>query len=91
MKRINDIVVSKKDFYASKKAIPLNSVNANNISYRVKHNDDSYKYFIGVIRPRALCIILPQMCGYIKYFENGGKNMSFKIEKESVYLKYFEI
>ena len=31
------------------------------------------------------------MSGYIKYFENGGKNMSFKIEEESVYLKYAEI
>ena len=77
--------MSKKDFYASKQAIPLNLVNINNIvlSYRIKRNNDSYKYFIGylhdddVIRP--LCIILPQMSGYIKYFENGGKNMSFKI------------
>ena len=31
------------------------------------------------------------MCGYIKYFDNGRKNMSFKIEDESVYLKYTEI
>ena len=31
------------------------------------------------------------MSGYIKYFENGGKNMSFKIEDEDVYLKYNEI
>ena len=30
----------------------------------------------GVCSP--LCIILPQMSGWIKYFENGGKNMSFK-------------
>ena len=93
----NDIVVNKKDFHTSKKAIPLNLVNTKNIvvSYRVKHNDDSYKYFIGytnddgVIRP--FCVILPQMSGYIKYFENGGKNMSLKIEEESVYLKYTEI
>ena len=40
---------------------------------------------------RRLCVILPQMSEYIKYFENGGKNMSFKIEEESVYLKYAEI
>ena len=93
----NDIVVNKKYFHAFKKAIPLNSVNANSIviSCRVKHNDDSHKCFIGylhddgVIRP--LCIILPQMSGYITYFENGGKNMSFKIEEESVYLKYAEV
>ena len=89
--------MNKKDFYPSKKAIPLNLVNTNNIviSYRVKNNDDSYKYFIGylhddgVIRP--LCVILPQVSGYIKYFENGRKNMSFKIEEERVYLKYAEI
>ena len=31
------------------------------------------------------------MNGYIKYFDCGGKNMSFKIEGESVYLKHTEI
>ena len=85
----NDIAVNKKDFHSSKKAIHLNSVNTNNIliSYRVKHI--RYLHDDGVIK--ALCDILPQMSGYIKYFENGGKNMSFKIEEESVYLKYNEI
>ena len=37
---------------------------------------------------RPLCIVLTQMSEYIKYFENGGKNISFKIEDEDVYLKY---
>ena len=92
----NDIEINKKDSYASKKVIPLNLINVNNIiiSKRVKNNNDTSKYFIDylhddVIRP--LCVILPQMSGYIKYFENGGKNMSFKIEDEGVYLKYNEI
>ena len=31
------------------------------------------------------------MSGYIKCFDDGGKNMSFKIEYESVYLEYNEI
>ena len=44
--------------------------------YTSSHDED-------VIRP--LCIILPQMSGYIKYFDHGGKNMSFKIEDESVF------
>ena len=77
---------SKKDFYASKQAIPLISVHTKNIvvSCNVKHNDDRYKYFIGyshddVIRP--LCVILPQMSGYIKYFENGGKTCHLKLKK----------
>ena len=54
----------------------------------------SFKYFIGykdgnIIR--LLCIILPQMSGYIKYFEDKGKNVSFMIENESVLAKYNEI
>ena len=93
--KISDIVVNKK-IYGSKQASHLDSVNTNNVavSYRIKHNDGS-KYFIGyshdddVIRP--LCIILPRMSGYIKYFDNGGKNMSFRIEDERVCLKYTEI
>ena len=31
------------------------------------------------------------MSGWIKHFENGGKNMSFKIEDDEVYLKYNKI
>ena len=31
------------------------------------------------------------MSGYIKYFDDGGKNMSFKTEDESVYLEYNEM
>ena len=42
----------------------------------------SYLHDDDVIRP--LCIILPQMSEHIKYFDNVGKNMSFKSEDESV-------
>ena len=38
-----------------------------------------------------LCVILPQMNGYIKYFGDGGKNMSFVTDDEKVYEKYDEI
>ena len=90
--KFGDIVVNKKEFHASKQAIALNSVKTGKILvfYKFKHSDDSFKYFIvclhddDVIRP--LCIILPQMSGHIKYFDNGGKNISFKIEDESVYI-----
>ena len=82
----NDIEVNKKYIYASKQAIPLNLVNTNNIviSYKVKQSNDTYKYFISyphdddVIKP--LCVILPQMSGYIKYFENGGKTCHLKLK-----------
>ena len=64
------------------------------VSSRWKLNNTTYKYFRGylnndVIKP--LCIILPQMNGYIKYFEDGGKNMSFVTDDEKVYEKYNEI
>ena len=65
------------------------------VSSRWKLNDETYKYFCGylnndgIIRP--LCVILPQMNGYIKYFDDGGKNMSFVTNDEKVYEKYDEI
>ena len=64
------------------------------MSDKFKHIDDGCKYFIGykegkVVKP--LCIILPQMTGYIKYFENGGKNVSFVIKDDDVLDKYREI
>ena len=64
------------------------------ISEKFKHNDDGFKYLIGdkeddIIKP--LCIILPQMNGCIKYFENGGKIMSFVIKDDNVLDKYNEI
>ena len=92
-----DIEVTKKEFYDNKKVIPLSSVDINNIvvSNKTKHNNESSKYLIGYFNDvdsfNPLCIILPQMSGYIKYFENGGKNMSFKIEDDEVYIKYNQI
>ena len=61
------------------------------ISDKFKNSDEGFKYFIGyqddeIVKP--LCIILPQMSGYIKYFENGGKNMSFFIKDDKVWKKY---
>ena len=42
-----------------------------------------------VIQP--LCVILPRMSAYIKYFDDGGKNMSFVTDDEEFYKKYNEI
>ena len=63
-------------------------------SDKFKHSDEGFRYFIGykegeIIKP--LCIILPKIRGYIKYFENGGKNMSFIIKDDDVLGKYNEI
>ena len=94
--KFNNIKVNKKEFHKSKQPIDLMSVNVDQIvvSDKFKHNNEGFKYFIGyqegeIVKP--LCIILPQMSGYIKYFENGGKNMSFLIKDDEVWKKYEEI
>ena len=94
--KFGDKEVDKKEFYSSKKVILLDSVDLSKIvvSSRWKLNDATYKYFCGylnndVIKP--LCVILPQMSGYIKYFDNGGKNISFVTDDKKVYEKYDEI
>ena len=38
-----------------------------------------------------MCVILPQMSAYIKYFDDDGKNMSFVTDDKEVYKKYNEI
>ena len=94
--KFGDKEVDKKTFYSSKEALLLDSVDLSKIvvSSRWKLNDTTYKYFCGylnnyVIKP--LCVILPQMNGYIKYFDDGGKNMSFVTDDEKVCEKYDEI
>ena len=94
--KLGDKEVDKKEFYSSKQAVSLDSVNLSKIvvSNKWKINDTTYKYLCGylnndIIQP--LCVILPQMSGYIKYFDDGGKNMSFVTDDEEVYKKYNEI
>ena len=94
--KFGDKEVDKKKFYSSKEAILLDSIDLSKIvvSSRWKRNDVAYKYFCGylnnnVIKP--LCVILPQINGYIKYFEDGGKNMLFVTDDKKVYEKYNEI
>ena len=91
-----DKEVDKKEFYSSKQAILLDSTDLSKIvvSSRWKISDTKYKYFCGylnndVIQP--LRVILHQMRRYIKYFDDGGKNMSFVTDDKEIYEKYNEI
>ena len=87
--KFDNIRVNKKEFHKSKQSINLDLVNVDQmvVSDKFKHSDDGFKYFIGykegeIVKP--LCIILPQMSGYIKYLENGGKDMSFMVKNDIV-------
>ena len=88
--------INKKEFYSSKEAILLDSVDLNKIvvSKKWEIDDKTYKYFCGFLNSdviKTLCVILPQINGYIKYFDDGGKNMSFVTYDEKVYEKSNEI
>ena len=87
--KFDNIRVNKKEFHKSKQPIDLMSVNTEHIgtSDKFKHSDEGFKFFIGyqqdqIVKP--LCIVLPQMSGYINYFENGGNNMSFMVKDGNV-------
>ena len=92
----NDVEVDEKNVHVSKRPIALNSVRINKTVApdKFEHIDKLLKYFIGYKEYdiiRSLCIVLPQMSAYIKYFNNRGINMSFKIEDDNVLVKYNEI
>ena len=64
------------------------------VSSRCKINDTTYKVFCGYLNKisiKPLCVILPQVDGYFKYFDDGGKNMSFVTDDEKIYEKYNKI
>ena len=91
--KFGDKEANKKEFYSSKQAISLDSIDLSKIvvSNKWKINDTTYKYLCEYLNNdviQSLCLILPQMNGYIKYFDDGGKNMSFVTDDEEVYKKY---
>ena len=69
--KFDNIRLNKKEFHKSKQPIDLTLVNVDQrvVSDEFKHSDDGLEYFIGfkedeIVKP--LCIISPQMNGYIK-------------------------
>ena len=64
-------------------ALDLADTNEIVTSDKSERSDKDSKYFIcykddDIIRP--LCIVLPQMSGYIKYFYNSGKVCLLKLK-----------
>ena len=68
--KFGDKEVEKKEFYSSKEAILLDSIDLSKIiiSSKWKISDTRYKYFCGYLSNgviQLLYVILPQMSGYI--------------------------
>ena len=89
----DDKKINKSNFYKNKKLLSLNDIDAIKMLVSKKESygtKNSLKYFIGynddeVIRP--LCIILPQMIGYVKHFDSN-KTMFFKVSDNKLLKKY---
>ena len=73
--KFNNIILNKIKFHRSKEPIDLLHLDQIVVSHKFKHNDEGFKHFIGYLKGEIiepLCVILPQMSGYIKYFENDS-------------------
>ena len=88
--------IKKSNFYKNRKLFKIEGIDINNILVSKKElygTKNSFKYFIGyndenVIRP--LCIRLPQMIGYVKFFDSN-KTMFFKVNDNKLLKKYNKI
>ena len=82
----DDKKINKSNFYKNKNLFKLNAIDVNKILVAKKESysaKNSLKYFIGynaddVIRP--LCIILPQMIGYVMGKISNLLNIEFDSE-----------
>ena len=95
--KFGDKEVDKKEFYSSKQAISLDSVDLDKIvvSNKWKINETTYKYICGYLNNdviQSLCVILPQIHGYIKYvYYIRHDKVECKARRSSVVLRSKEL
>ena len=92
---VEDKKINKSNFYKNKNLFNIEDIDINNIEVSKKESYGTKnlpKYFIGYndddVRP--LCILLPQMIGYVKCFDSN-KTMSFKTSDNKLLKKYNKI
>ena len=90
--------IIKGAFHKNKKPVNINEVDIKRIalSDRKSNGKDSLKYFIeykneGNAFPSALCIKLPQMNAYAKYFDKTNKCMNLLVNDKKMLEKYNKI
>ena len=90
--------IIKSAFHKNKKPININEVDIKRIALSNKKSlsKDSFKYFIeqrheGNAFPSPLCIKLPQMNTYAKYFDKNSKYMNHLVKDEKILKKYLKI
>ena len=88
--------IKKSNFYKNKKLLKIEDIDINKTFVSKKKSygtKNAIKYFIGYIdnnEIKPICIRLPQMIGYAKYFDDN-KVMSFKITDKKLLNKYNKI
>ena len=92
----NNEKINKKSFDNNKKQFDIQQIDTNKILVSEPEpygKKNATKYIIGyndnVIRP--LRILLAKMIGYIKYFVDDKKTMSFVVDDVELLIKYTEI
>ena len=92
----NNEKINKKTFYNNKKQFNIHQIDTNKVLISKPEpygKKNTIKYIIGyndnVIRP--LRIFLPKIIGYIKYFDDDKKTMSFLVDDAELLIKYAEI
>ena len=88
--------IKKSDFYKNKKLFKIEDIDINKIFASKKESygtKNAIKYFIGYIdnnEIKPICLRLPQMIGYFKYFDDN-KVMPFKVTDKKLSNKYNKI
>ena len=87
--------INKNAFHRYKKPITTNKVEIKKLVLSKKYSYDNkgtFKYFIGYMSNAGitpLCIILPQMNGYVKHFKNT-KYMNLLVHDQELLKEYNE-
>ena len=83
--------LNKKEFRRWKQPIYLNQVEISKIDFSDEFKlDDCFKNFVGYKNgetAKSLCIILPQISEFIKYFENNKKSVILAADDDDAILK----
>ena len=92
--KFGEINIHKKEFHKSKTPIDLTWIDTNKIVASDRFELECDKYYIGYkdgkfVRP--LCIILPQMRGFIRYLDGKRKIVLFLREDEEIIVRYSKV
>ena len=91
--------INKYVFHKSKRPISIDRVETRRIVLYKKDLFDkkrSFKYFVGythegIAFPIPLCIRLPQMNGYVRYFDSNNEYINLLVHDKELIKKYNEI